>query len=64
MWLTEECVKATEHMKEEEVQRDQVISEAGKQAQQNRNARVCWRVLRDGGTADDCHAADRVFPGS
>lgn len=45
MWLTEECIKATEHMKEEEMQRDQVISETGKQAQQNRNGRAWrWRI--------------------
>lgn len=45
MWLTEECVKASGQTKEEEMQRDEVISEAGEQAQQNRNGRAWrWRI--------------------
>jgi len=46
MWLTEECVKASVQTKEEEeMQRDQVVCEAGEQAQQNGNGRAWrWRV--------------------
>ena len=45
MFLTEEYVKATMHMKEEETRRAHLISEAREQAQQNRNGRVWhWRV--------------------
>jgi hypothetical protein len=45
MFLTEEYVKATMHMKEEETRRAHLISEAREQAQQNRNGRAWhWRV--------------------
>jgi hypothetical protein len=37
MWLTEEYIRATKHMREEEIQRLQLVSEARKQAPQSRN---------------------------
>jgi hypothetical protein len=45
MFLTEEYLKATMHMKEEETRRAHLISEAREQAQQNRNGRAWhWQI--------------------
>lgn len=45
VWLTEEYLKATMHMKEEEIRRADLVSEAREQTQQRRNGRSWhWRI--------------------